>query len=319
MQEITTQNDFDYSLVDFETQEFLQERSNIIYGIQSKSAYEIGKQLVKAQEVLAKNRYGCFEEWYSSLGFRKTKAYEYINHYNFIRSQSEQLNIETFEELPKKLQSEMSKPSANPELNQKVFDGDITTHKQYKELERQLKLAEADKERLKQQNERLAEQALSAKVVEKEVVIEKVPDDYESTKQLNRTLLDKNKELSTTLEEAEWELDSKKLELSTIKLESQRAIEVTNQIRHLEGKKEKLENLVTSISELSSIISDVQNFFDTKMASLRFKPIINNVNAHYSVTEVTKMVNTVQSWCDEMYKIIPSGNRKIIEEVIINE
>ncbi|HGC9709889.1 TPA: hypothetical protein ACG6K3_000679, partial [Streptococcus agalactiae] len=313
MQEITTQNDFDYSLVDFETQEFLQERSNIIYGIQSKSAYEIGKQLVKAQEVLAKNRYGCFEEWYSSLGFRKTKAYEYINHYNFIRSQSEQLNIETFEELPKKLQSEMSKPSANPELNQKVFDGDITTHKQYKELERQLKLAEADKERLKQQNERLAEQALSAKVVEKEVVIEKVPDDYESTKQLNRTLLDKNKELSTTLEEAEWELDSKKLELSTIKLESQRAIEVTNQIRHLEGKKEKLENLVTSISELSSIISDVQNFFDTKMAPLRFKPIINNVNAHYSVTEVTKMVNTVQSWCDEMYKIIPSGNRKIIE------
>ncbi|HEM9162673.1 TPA: hypothetical protein U4R04_001862 [Streptococcus agalactiae] len=319
MQEITTQNDFDYSLVDFETQEFLQERSNIIYGIQSKSAYEIGKQLVKAQEVLAKNRYGCFEEWYSSLGFRKTKAYEYINHYNFIRSQSEQLNIETFEELPKKLQSEMSKPSANPELNQKVFDGDITTHKQYKELERQLKLAEADKERLKQQNERLAEQALSAKVVEKEVVIEKVPDDYESTKQLNRTLLDKNKELSTTLEEAEWELDSKKLELSTIKLESQRAIEVTDQIRHLEGKKEKLENLVTSISELSSIISDVQNFFDTKMAPLRFKPIINNVNAHYSVTEVTKMVNTVQSWCDEMYKIIPSGNRKIIEEVIINE
>ncbi|HEN0337684.1 TPA: hypothetical protein VBE23_000270 [Streptococcus agalactiae] len=319
MQEITTQNDFDYSLVDFETQEFLQERSNIIYGIQSKSAYEIGKQLVKAQEVLAKNRYGCFEEWYSSLGFRKTKAYEYINHYNFIRSQSEQLNIETFEELPKKLQSEMSKPSANPELNQKVFDGDITTHKQYKELERQLKLAEADKERLKQQNERLAEQALSAKVVEKEVVIEKVPDDYESTKQLNRTLLDKNKELSTTLEETEWELDSKKLELATIKLESQRAIEVTDQIRHLEGKKEKLENLVTSISELSSIISDVQNFFDTKMAPLRFKPIINNVNAHYSVTEVTKMVNTVQSWCDEMYKIIPSGNRKIIEEVIINE
>lgn len=319
MQEITTQNDFDYSLVDFETQEFLQERSNIIYGIQSKSAYEIGKQLVKAQEVLAKNRYGCFEEWYSSLGFRKTKAYEYINHYNFIRSQSEQLNIETFEELPKKLQSEMSKPSANPELNQKVFDGDITTHKQYKELERQLKLAEADKERLKQQNERLAEQALSAKVVEKEVIKEVILDDYESTKSLNSDLLKKNRQLSKTLEETEWELDSKKLELATIKLESQRAIEVTDQIRHLEGKKEKLENLVTSISELSSIISDVQNFFDTKMAPLRFKPIINNVNAHYSVTEVTKMVNTVQSWCDEMYKIIPSGNRKIIEEVIINE
>ena len=160
---------------------------------------------------------------------------------------------------------------------------------------------------------------MSAKIVEKEVIKEVIPDDYESTKSLNSDLLKKNKQLSKTLEETEWELDSKKLELATIKLESQRAIEVTDQIRHLEGKKEKLENLVTSISELSSIISDVQNFFDTKMAPLRFKPIINNVNAHYSVTEVTKMVNTVQSWCDEMYKIIPSGNRKIIEEVIINE
>ena len=112
MHEITTQNDFDYSLVDFETQEFLQERSNIIYGIQSKSTYEIGKQLVKAQEVLAKKRYGCFEEWYRSLGFRKTKAYEYINHYNFIRSQSEQLNVETFKGLPKKLQLERKKTTA---------------------------------------------------------------------------------------------------------------------------------------------------------------------------------------------------------------
>ena len=175
MQEVATQNDFDYSLVDFKTQEFLQERSNIIYGIQSKSTYEIGKQLVKAQEVLAKNGYGCFEEWYSSLGFKKTKAYQYINHYNFVRSQSEQLNIDTFEGLPKKLQSEMSKPSANPGLNQKVFDGDITTHKKYKEMERKLKESE-------ERNKQLAEQALQKEVIEKEVVVEKVPEDYEATK-----------------------------------------------------------------------------------------------------------------------------------------
>lgn len=133
MNEITT-NDFDYSLLDVKTKEFLEESANIIYGIQSKSAYEIGKQLAKAQEKLAQNRYGCFEEWYRSLGFKKTKAYEYINHYNFIRSQSEQLNIEKFEELPSKLQAEMSKPSANPEVNQAVFDGDVKTHKEYKEL-----------------------------------------------------------------------------------------------------------------------------------------------------------------------------------------
>lgn len=72
MNEIAT-NDFDYSLLDVKTKEFLEESANIIYGIQSKSAYEIGKQLAKAQEKLAQNRYGCFEEWYRSLGFKKTK------------------------------------------------------------------------------------------------------------------------------------------------------------------------------------------------------------------------------------------------------
>lgn len=45
-----------------------------------------------------KRGYGCFEEWYRSLGFKKTKAYEYINHYNFVCSQNEQANIEKFEE-----------------------------------------------------------------------------------------------------------------------------------------------------------------------------------------------------------------------------
>lgn len=91
-------NVFDYSLLDAKTKEFLEERANIIYGIQSKSAYEIGKQLAKAQEELSTRGYGCFEEWYRSLGFKKTKAYEYINHYNFVCSQNEQANIEKFEE-----------------------------------------------------------------------------------------------------------------------------------------------------------------------------------------------------------------------------
>ncbi|WP_434169998.1 DUF3102 domain-containing protein [Streptococcus agalactiae] len=281
--------------------------------IAGQSIWEIGRRLnhVKEHDLA----HGEFIQWLKKINIERTEAHRMMK-------VAEQLpDVATLQHLGTTalhLIATLPDDQKREQLD-RIEQGDSPTVRELQETKRQLKLAEADKERLKQQNERLAEQALSAKVVEKEVIKEIVPDDYESTKQLNQTLLDKNKELSKTLEEAEWELDSKKLELSTIKLESQRAIEVTNQIRHLEGKKEKLENLVTSISELSSIISDVQNFFDTKMAPLRFKPIINNVNAYYSVAEVTKMVNTVQSWCDEMYKIIPSGNRKTVEEVIINE
>ncbi|HEO3246575.1 TPA: DUF3102 domain-containing protein [Streptococcus agalactiae] len=278
-----------------------------------KSIWKIGCMLKHVKENdLA---HGQFMDWYQNIGYNKNFVSKAITIADKLSNFPALGNIGT-----EALYLIATLPDdQKQEQIERIESGDNPTVRELQEIKRENNRLKSENARLEQQKENLAEQALSAKIVEKEVIKEVIPDDYESTKQLNRTLLDKNKELSTTLEEAEWELDSKKLELATIKLESQRAIEVTDQIRHLEGKKEKLENLVTSISELSSIISDVQNFFDTKMAPLRFKPIINNVNAHYSVTEVTKMVNTVQSWCDEMYKIIPSGNRKIIEEVIINE
>ena len=311
MQEITTQNDFDYSLVDFETQEFLQERSNIIYGIQSKSTYEIGKQLVKAQEVLAKKRYGCFEEWYRSLGFKTTKAYEYINHYKFISSQSEELNIKTFEELPKKLQSEMSKPSANPELNQKVFDGDITTHKKYKELERKLKESE-------ERNKRLAEQALKQEVIEKKVVIEKVPEDYEATKNLNSDLLNKNRRLNYDNENLQRVLKIKEHELKQLEDTSYEAITLKETIESLRTDKEKLEGTYKNAMELSSLLSEFENFFDEKMAPLRFKAVIVGLGTEFQLKKLRDMLTLVDSWLTEMNKVVPDEGRKIIEGEIIN-
>ncbi|AFQ95930.1 TPA: DUF3102 domain-containing protein [Streptococcus agalactiae] len=281
--------------------------------IAGQSIWEIGRRLnhVKENDLA----HGQFMEWVGKLGINQPEANRMMKVANELPNSSTLSNLGStalylIATLP---------DNQKQEQLERIENGDNPTVRELQEIKRENNRLKAENTRLEQQKENLAEQALSAKIVEKEVIKEVIPDDYESTKSLNSDLLKKNKQLSKTLEETEWELDSKKLELATIKLESQRAIEVTDQIRHLEGKKEKLENLVTSISELSSIISDVQNFFDTKMAPLRFKPIINNVNAHYSVTEVTKMVNTVQSWCDEMYKIIPSGNRKIIEEVIINE
>lgn len=278
-----------------------------------KSIWKIGCMLkhVKENDLT----HGQFMDWYKNLGYNKNFVSKAITIADKLSNFPTLGNIGT-----EALYLIATLPdNQKQEQLERIENGDNPTVRELQEIKRENNRLKAENTRLEQQKENLEEQALSAKIVEKEVIKEVIPDDYESTKSLNSDLLKKNKQLSKTLEETEWELDSKKLELATIKLESQRAIEVTDQIRHLEGKKEKLENLVTSISELSSIISDVQNFFDTKMAPLRFKPIINNVNAHYSVTEVTKMVNTVQSWCDEMYKIIPSGNRKIIEEVIINE
>ena len=86
----------------------------------------------------------------------------------------------------------------------RIENGDNPTVRELQEVKRQLKLSQADNERLKVQNENLAEQALSKteRIVEKEVIKEVVPDDYQETKDLNKTLLDKNKELQQTIDYA---------------------------------------------------------------------------------------------------------------------
>lgn len=315
MNEIAATNDFDYSVLDTTTKEFLEERANIIYGIQSKSAYEIGKQLAKAQEELSTRGYGCFEEWYRSLGFKKTKAYEYINHYNFVCSQNEQANIEKFESLPKTLQAQVAKPSAIPEVNQAVFNGDVTTHKKYKELERRLKLKDQALEAVKGELERAKAVKPIEKVIEKEII----PDDYQATQDLNKQLLGKNKDLSDELDSVKRSLRLKEASYEMLEQETSEALALKESIEHLRADKEKLENSVTNIFTLSNLVSEFEDFFDSKMAPLRFKTLIQGIGKDAQIEKLRDILTLTENWLDEMNKIVPESGRTIIEGEIINE
>lgn len=305
MNEITITNDFDYSVLDATTKEFLEERANIIYGIQSRSAYEIGKQLARAQEKLSQNRYGCFEEWYRSLGFKKTKAYEYINHYNFIRSQSEQLNIEKFEELPSKLQAEMSKPSANPEVNQAVFDGDITTHKEYKELERRLKLKDQALEAVKGELERAKAVKPTEKVIEKEII----PDDYKATQELNKQLLAKNKELSDSEQAADERvqfIESQLKELMNQRQEvdekSAKYDELTRAIEQSQGQLDSYQKQVSAYRHTINFLEKGNKFLANfgGVAFLDIKPALSNPKVRTELETFLTMLNSLSRSVSEI-------------------
>lgn len=72
-----------------------------------------------------------------------------INVFNFRSSQiatSEQNQL--FDSLSKSLQYEVAKPSAPPELVEQVMNGDITTHKEYIRLKKELEEAQAKIEKL---------------------------------------------------------------------------------------------------------------------------------------------------------------------------
>ncbi|WP_226818246.1 hypothetical protein [Enterococcus sp. FDAARGOS_375] len=179
MKEVST--NFDYSIVDDTTAQFLKLKEQELQSIVLNSSIQLGEKLIEAQEKLASFKTGTFEKWFNSIGLKKQTVYNYINQAKFVHQMDEYKQIEMFQELPTTLKTEISKPSAKPEAVEMVLSGDIKTTKEYRELEKQLKAKDEQIKLQAQMIDDLNEQ--ETEVVEKEVIVEKIPDDYQQLKQ----------------------------------------------------------------------------------------------------------------------------------------
>ncbi|WP_241959831.1 hypothetical protein [Staphylococcus warneri] len=161
---------FDYSLVDNETAEFLKEREYTINGIAEDARIKIGGELLKARDRLANHRNGVFRKWHESGGMDKNQVTYYIN-LTLLSRNLDNNQKDNFLNAPKSLQKEVMKKNVPEDLKQKVLDGDITTHKEYKQLQK-------DKEELEQQNAQLQSQVEQAQ--RSEEIAKKQLEDAES-------------------------------------------------------------------------------------------------------------------------------------------
>lgn len=179
LNEVST--NFDYSIVDDTTAKFLKLKEQELQSIVLNSSIQLGEKLIEAQEKLACFKTGTFEKWFTSIGLKKRTVYNYINQAKFVHQMHEYEQIEMFQELPTTLKTEISKPSAKPEAVEMVLSGDVKTTKEYRELEKQLKAKDEQIKLQAQMIDDLNEQ--ETEVIEKEVIVEKVPDDYQQLKQ----------------------------------------------------------------------------------------------------------------------------------------
>lgn len=181
---------FDYSLVDNETADFLKEREYTINGIAEDARIKIGKELKKAQDKLANHDKGVFYKWFESGGLNKHQVYYYINLVE-LSTNLDNVQKDNFLSAPKSLQKEVMKKDTPDGLKQKVLDGDITTHKEYKQLQQEKSELEQEKSQLEsqleqaQRSESIARKQLEEaedkepEVIEREVVKEVVPDEVQ--------------------------------------------------------------------------------------------------------------------------------------------
>lgn len=197
------ESEFDYSLVDNDTADFLRSCEYEINGIAEDARVKFGTVLIKAKEKLSNGKHGIFRQWHESGGISKDDANYFMN----LSSMSRNLDNKESENLlkaPKTVQKKVMQKNAPEDLKQSVYNGDITTNKEYEkavlEKEQAQRRAEEAERKAKEQADQLEHAQRSQDIlqnkldavenekpeyieVEKEVIKEVVPEDYERTKQ----------------------------------------------------------------------------------------------------------------------------------------
>jgi hypothetical protein len=301
-----TQTAFNYSSLDEATAIFLKTKEDTIRVIAGNAYTLIGQHLKESQDRLALNRHGCFQEWVESIGFKKQTAYKLIQRYNLIVHNMDNRNL--IEDLPLSLSYEISKPSADPETVKKVFDGDITDHKQYQEALKAKKEAEVKTKEL--------EKALALEKTKQPVV----PADYYQLKQsvaeFKKTIKEKENAIAdkeSLIAKLQKQKDSLEKQAKLNEQAASKYFELTKQIERLTKQKDDISRQIDAATSLSGLIVKIDAFIKNELAPIKYSRAIAETRNDETVQRnLAEILERVQAWIDEMWSILRGESEIII-------
>jgi hypothetical protein len=169
---------FDYSGLDAQTVATLHSAENIIRSARKEYVIKVADAVGMAHDELVRNsdnsKYGkrgedTFINWCNFVGISRSTAYQLLQVSDLLESSTPNEQKILKQASPSLLYA-AARPSAEPEAVAALKGGDITTHKQYKELEAQLKAerearekAVAEAESLRYANDALRDEAATAR------------------------------------------------------------------------------------------------------------------------------------------------------------
>ncbi|WP_426807635.1 DUF3102 domain-containing protein [Streptococcus anginosus] len=258
--------------------------------VAGQSIWEIGRRLnhVKENDLT----HGQFTSWIEKQGLHYREA-------NRMMTIARQLpNVTTLSDLGTSalyLIATLPDEQKQEQLD-RIEEGANPTVRELQELRRQLNLSKADNEKLRQKNEQLLAK-FETKIVTKEVA----PQDYDSTKSLNKTLMEKNKELKSDLESleernkfVESQYQSLLKERETVDANSKKYEELTEAIQQSKG---QLNDVQKKMSDYKDILEIVRSGDDllTKMSGLIYKDEEKFRQADHVIgLEIDSLVNRMQ-------------------------
>ena len=268
----------------------------------NKSYWEIGRRLSYIKD--NKLNHGEFLNYLETIKIQRDEAYK-------LMSIGKMSNIASLQHLPK---TNLFIVSTIPETARAVvIEKGIPTENGMKNIsEATVREIESYKKQLKQKDERInALESAEPRVIEKRVEVP--PPDYYSLQRANESLQREVENNVTKLANVKSLLDLAQQKYRLLESESREAQELKANIDSLRNQKESLDKKVKATFEFNELVTEINQVFDAKMASLRFKPIVNELYDTEAPKQLTELVNNISFWVDEMRKIIPNDNMKIIE------
>ena len=203
--------------------------------------------------------HGEFMDWYTSLGIDKDFASKSMKIAN------ELPNFETLRNLgTTALHLIATLPEEEREEQiQRIEDGDNPTVRELQEIKKELNLSKLANKRLQAENERIK----SSKVEVKETIKEVIPDDYKATQDLNKQLLEKNKELFKTVKAIEERSEFIKKQLADtlaqreeVDKKSAQYDELTRAIEESRGQLNNVQKQISAYKNITSLLQKGNDF-----------------------------------------------------------
>lgn len=276
--------------------------------VAGQSIFEIGKRLkhVKENDLV----HGEWETWCKDkLNMTPQYANRYIkvsDELDLNRKSSFDLGVEALYLIATLPEPEREKEHALPSGKTKSVDE--MTVRELQEVKKQLKQKNEEIEQLKNR---------PVETIEKEITIERVPDDYDKIKggyqalernknfyeEQNSDLREEIKQLEETLKKIPKEDKSHeviKKEIERLEQEKNELVESTSSLKHVKSLQSKIEELTTEFSPIR-YSSDLKILSENRELLLSFEESISNV----------------EKWINEVKKELP--NKNIIEGDFKNE
>lgn len=277
--------------------------------IAGRSIWEIGRRLIHVKDNdLAHGEFGV---WLKSIGLGHSEANRFMKIAREIPISEPVQNIGysvlyLIATLPEEEKNEQIK---------RIESGKTPTRNEVQELKNQLKeQAENHQRQLAEKDEVINKtyEQLQKEQQREPQVIEKKPDDYEQLKQTNQSLNEQLNNLSSELKLSKTKYDL--LESTTAE-----AKELERKINSMKTQEKSLMDKLQAIDDFKHLESEFNEFFDTKMAPMRFKGIANHLYATNATERIKQMINQADLWVEEMNRLIPNSNIKIIEGEFTDE